>query len=187
MQSQKKLLKNIKIQLQTLRKPLVRSINRWLRLIQVFGQRLLRKKLSKLTYFQGAFLSHWFFLYESRHPSIEDIALIILFPYSFRALIALLFHHIEMGQRSMRGNARNITIGDRDLGLKATGLYFVLLSIPGSSAFNIFHPMLYNKALDSFKLAVSLQKVSLKNRIMSFKSFDRCRMILQFPFILFSL
>ena len=73
----------------------------------------------------------------------------------------------------MRGSARNITIGDRDLGLKATGLYFVLLSIPGSSAFNIFHPMLYNKALDSFKLAVSLQKVSLKNRIMSFKSFDR--------------
>ena len=61
----------------------------------------------------------------------------------------------------MRGSVRNITIGDRDLGLKATGLYFVLLSIPGSSAFNIFHPMLYNKALDSFKLATSLQKVGL--------------------------
>ena len=77
-----------------------------------------------------------------------------------------------MGQRSMRGNARNITIGDRDLGLKATSVYFVLLSIPGSSAFNIFHPMLYNKALDSFKLAASLQKVSLENQIISFKSVD---------------
>ena len=91
----------------------------------------------------------------------KDMDLIIFVFYSFRALIALLFHHIEIGQRSMRGSARNITIGDRDLGLKATGLYFVLLSIPGSSAFNIFHPMLYNKALDSFKLATSLQKVSL--------------------------
>ena len=155
MQAQKKLLNKINIPLQTLRRLLVHSINLSLKLIQVFGQLLLRKKSSKFANFHGQFLIYWFLL------CVKIWIWSFSFLYSFRALIALLFHHIEIGQRSMRGNARNITIGDRDLGLKATGLYFVLLSIPGSSAFNIFHPMLYNKALDSFKLASSLQKVSL--------------------------
>ena len=49
---------------------------------------------------------------------------------------------------------------DRDLGLKATSLYFALLAIPGSSAFKVFHPVLYNKALDTFKLAMKLHLVS---------------------------
>ena len=167
MQAQKKLLNKINIRLQTLRRLLVHSINHWLKLIQVFGQLLLRKKSSKFANFHGPFLTYWFLL------CLQIWIRSFSFFYSFRALIALLFHHIEIGQRSMRGSARNITIGDRDLGLKATGLYFVLLSIPGSSAFNIFHPMLYNKALDSFKLATSLQKVSLKNQIILLKSVYR--------------
>ena len=77
----------------------------------------------------------------------------------FRSLIALLFHHIEMGQR-LGGSGSGYTGADRDLGLKATGLYFVLLAIPGSSAFNVFHPMLYSKALSVFKLANKLHQVS---------------------------
>ena len=83
-----------------------------------------------------------------------------LFSFRFRSLIALLFHHIEIGQRVSGGGSGYIGGADRDLGLKATGLYFILLAIPGSSAFNIFHPMLYSKALSSFKLANKLHEVS---------------------------
>ena len=79
--------------------------------------------------------------------------------FRFRSLIALLFHHIEIGQRVSGGGSGYIG-ADRDLGLKATGLYFILLAIPGSSAFNIFHPMLYSKALSIFKLANKLHEVS---------------------------
>ena len=35
----------------------------------------------------------------------------------------------------------------------------ILLGIPGSGAFKIFHPVLYNKALDTFKLALKLHLV----------------------------
>ena len=45
---------------------------------------------------------------------------------------------------------------DRHKGTKAAGLYFILLGLPGSGAFKIFHPVLYNKSLDTFKLVMSL-------------------------------
>ena len=77
--------------------------------------------------------------------------------FRFKSLVALLFHHIEIGQR--RGSCYEGA--DRDLGLKATSLYFILLAIPGSSAFNIFHPMLYSKALTTFKLATKLHEVRI--------------------------
>ena len=75
--------------------------------------------------------------------------------FRFRSLLALLFHHMEIGQRLDGGCG-----DDRELGLKATSLYLVLLAIPGSTAFKIFHPVLYNKALDTFKLALKLHLVS---------------------------
>ena len=77
--------------------------------------------------------------------------------FRFKSLVALLFHHIEIGQRRGGGYEG----ADRDLGLKATSLYFILLAIPGSSAFNIFHPMLYSKALTTFKLATKLHEVRI--------------------------
>ena len=79
--------------------------------------------------------------------------------FRFKSLIALLFHHIEIGQSI--GSGGGYAGADRDLGLKATSLYFILLSIPGSSAFKIFHPMLYSKALDTFKLAKKLHVVRI--------------------------
>ena len=54
----------------------------------------------------------------------------------------------------------DVPLVDREVGLKATSLYLVLLAIPGSSAFKIFHPVLFNKALDSFKLALKLHLLS---------------------------
>ena len=72
----------------------------------------------------------------------------------YKSLIALLFYFMDAGQNF------SATSRDRDLCLKSTGLYFVLLAIPGSGAFKIFHAVLYNKALDTYKLATKLHLVS---------------------------
>jgi hypothetical protein len=58
-----------------------------------------------------------------------------------------------------RGQQFNAGAESRNLCLKATSLYFILLAIPGSSAFNIFHPVLFAKALETFKLALKLHLV----------------------------
>ncbi len=70
---------------------------------------------------------------------------------SYKALISLIFHFMYRGQKIEASAA------ERELALKATSLYFVLLSVPGSGAYKIFHPVLYNKALETFKLASKLQ------------------------------
>ncbi len=72
---------------------------------------------------------------------------------AYKALIALMFYYMETGQKY---NASPI---EREKCLRATGLYFILLGIPGSGAFKIFHPVLYNKALDTFKLTLKLHLV----------------------------
>ena len=73
--------------------------------------------------------------------------------FSYKNLIALIFYFLERGQR-LEANT-----SDRSLCLPSTSLYFALLSVPGSGAFTVFHPVLYNKALDSFKMATKLQLV----------------------------
>ena len=46
---------------------------------------------------------------------------------------------------------------ERELCLQASGLYIVILGLPGSGAFKIFHPVLFSKALDSFTLVSKLK------------------------------
>lgn len=74
--------------------------------------------------------------------------------FRYKALIGLLFYFLDRGQKL------NASAEDREFCLKATSLYFILLGVPGSGAFKIFHPVLYNKALDTFKLALKLHLVS---------------------------
>jgi condensin-2 complex subunit D3 len=57
------------------------------------------------------------------------------------------------------GQKLNAATSMRGKCLKSASLYFILLGIPGSGAFKIFHPVLYNKALDTFKLAMKLHLV----------------------------
>ena len=71
----------------------------------------------------------------------------------YKALIALLFYYMDSGQKLEASSAM------RSYCLKSASLYFILLGIPGSGAFKIFHPVLYNKALDTFKLALKLHLV----------------------------
>ena len=69
----------------------------------------------------------------------------------YKKLIALLFYLLDRGQRL---EAKSF---EREQCCRAAGLYFVLLSLPGSGAFSIFHPVLFNRALDTFKLATKLR------------------------------
>ena len=69
----------------------------------------------------------------------------------YKVLIALLYHFMEKGQEMFQDEA------ERSRSLKAAGLYLVILGLPGSGAFKIFHPVLFSKALDSFTLVTKLK------------------------------
>lgn len=69
------------------------------------------------------------------------------------ALLGVLGYIIRTGQRSGVGE------DSRQLCLRATSLYFTLLSIPGSSAYCIFHANLFQLAVETFKLTEHLMMV----------------------------
>ena len=69
----------------------------------------------------------------------------------YKVLIALLYHHMEKGLEQYR-EAR-----ERELCLLASSLYLVILGLPGSGAFKIFHPVLFSKALDVFGFVSKLK------------------------------
>nr|XP_045590344.1 condensin-2 complex subunit D3-like [Procambarus clarkii] len=68
-----------------------------------------------------------------------------------KGLMALLFYYSSRGQRYDAGEE------DRELGIQAASLYFLLLCIPGSNAFRVFHPVMYLKTLDIMRLTTKLR------------------------------
>ena len=52
----------------------------------------------------------------------------------------------------LSGQKSDASFEERQAGLLAASVYLDLLAIPGSNAFRVFHPVLYSRALDSFKL-----------------------------------
>ncbi|KAM6370654.1 condensin-2 complex subunit D3 [Pluvialis apricaria] len=60
---------------------------------------------------------------------------------SHNALVAVLHHFVEVGQRK-KANAQ-----ERIYALHAAGLYFLLLEIPGSIANQLFHQVMFDKCL----------------------------------------
>ncbi|ROT76735.1 putative condensin-2 complex subunit D3-like [Penaeus vannamei] len=70
---------------------------------------------------------------------------------NLKGLMSLLFFYIFRGQRY---DAKE---EDRELGIQAASLYFLLLSVPGSNAFRVFHPVMYLKALDILRLTTKLR------------------------------
>ncbi|KAL2727295.1 condensin-2 complex subunit D3-like isoform X1 [Vespula squamosa] len=72
------------------------------------------------------------------------------------ALLSVLYYIIKSGQRDEANKTSKQTC------LSATSLYFMLLAIPGSHAFNIFHPNLYKKAIESLKLCKLLIPIITK-------------------------
>ncbi|XP_067827123.1 condensin-2 complex subunit D3 [Heptranchias perlo] len=64
---------------------------------------------------------------------------------SHNTLVAVLHHFVHMVQNKKAG------VTQREYALHAAGLYFLLLEIPGSVANRIFHPVLFDKCLDTIK------------------------------------
>lgn len=61
-----------------------------------------------------------------------------------------------LGYLMYRGIDDSASDSERDNYLTATSFYFTLLAVPGSSAFRIFHPNLYERAIDTFNLSCHL-------------------------------
>ncbi|KAK2584527.1 hypothetical protein KPH14_006897 [Odynerus spinipes] len=72
------------------------------------------------------------------------------------ALLSVLYYIIKTGQRDEANET------DKKTCLSATSLYFILLAIPGSHAFNVFHPNLYKTAIGSLKLCRLLTPITKK-------------------------
>ncbi|XP_066945116.1 condensin-2 complex subunit D3-L-like [Macrobrachium rosenbergii] len=70
---------------------------------------------------------------------------------SVKGLKAFLFYFLHRGQRY---NAKE---DDRECSLKASSIYFLLLCVPGSNAFRVFHSVLYTKSIEVFKLSSKLK------------------------------
>ncbi|XP_068212187.1 condensin-2 complex subunit D3-L [Palaemon carinicauda] len=68
-----------------------------------------------------------------------------------KGLKTFLFYYIYKGQRY---DAKE---DDRECAVKASSVYFLLLCIPGSNAFRLFHPVLYTKTIEVFKLSSKLK------------------------------
>ncbi|XP_020824416.1 condensin-2 complex subunit D3 isoform X1 [Phascolarctos cinereus] len=64
---------------------------------------------------------------------------------SHNALVALFYHFVEIVHK------KNATVQNREYGLHAAGLYFLLLEIPGSIANQVFHPVMFDKCLQILK------------------------------------
>ena len=70
---------------------------------------------------------------------------------NYKALISLLCHYMEKGMQMFREER------ERQLGLRAASLYLVILGLPGSGAFKIFHSVLFSRALDTLTLVTKLK------------------------------
>nr|XP_034191850.1 condensin-2 complex subunit D3-like [Osmia lignaria] len=70
---------------------------------------------------------------------------LIIMDVKVRALLAVLGYIIKSGQ------GKETDEDSRQSSLYATNLYFILLAIPGSSAFNVFHPNLYQQTIETIK------------------------------------
>ncbi|XP_071453759.1 condensin-2 complex subunit D3-like [Hetaerina americana] len=71
-----------------------------------------------------------------------------------KRLLPLIYYFLRQGGKE------NADIDNRTTAIKASGLYFVLLSIPGSSAYKVFRRLLFEAALEPFKMSSLLRDES---------------------------
>ncbi|XP_066895457.1 condensin-2 complex subunit D3 isoform X2 [Kogia breviceps] len=64
---------------------------------------------------------------------------------SHNALMALFHHFVQTVLK------KNVSAQQREFGLHAAGLYFLLLEVPGSIANQVFHPVMFDKCIQILK------------------------------------
>ncbi|XP_078195997.1 condensin-2 complex subunit D3 isoform X2 [Callithrix jacchus] len=92
-------------------------------------------------------------LYESllpfateEHGSVESIwTFFIENNISHSTLVALFYHFVQTVHK------KNVSLRYREYGLHAAGLYFLLLEVPGSVANQVFHPVMFDKCIQTLR------------------------------------
>ncbi|XP_008067731.1 condensin-2 complex subunit D3 [Carlito syrichta] len=80
------------------------------------------------------------------HGSLESIwTFFIENNISHSTLVALFYHFVQTVLK------KNVSVQYREYGLHAAGLYFLLLEVPGSIANQIFHPVMFDKCVQTLK------------------------------------
>uniref|UniRef100_A0A2I2ZHF2 Condensin-2 complex subunit D3 n=1 Tax=Gorilla gorilla gorilla TaxID=9595 RepID=A0A2I2ZHF2_GORGO len=64
---------------------------------------------------------------------------------SHSTLVALFYHFVQIVHK------KNVSVQYREYGLHAAGLYFLLLEVPGSVANQVFHPVMFDKCIQTLK------------------------------------
>ncbi|XP_054853805.1 condensin-2 complex subunit D3 [Eublepharis macularius] len=64
---------------------------------------------------------------------------------SHNAIVAVLYHFVQEGQK------KKADVAQRLYALHSAGLYFLLVEIPGSVANQLFHPVMFEKCLQTFQ------------------------------------
>ncbi|XP_020289159.1 condensin-2 complex subunit D3-like [Pseudomyrmex gracilis] len=82
---------------------------------------------------------------------------LMLLNINMRGLLAILGYIMKTGQ-----SANNDQVS-RQACLEATSLYLLFLTIPGSNAFRIYHPNLYQRAIETLKMSENLFPATERN------------------------
>lgn len=121
-------------------------------------------------------LKAWLTANEREHedPEFSWQALMIL-NINVRSLLAMLGYIIKAGQHAETDH------DSREACLEATSLYLMLLTVPGSTAFRVYHSNLYQRAIETLKISESLfpsvesgKEVDMINFSINDEPSDRC-------------
>ncbi|KAG5323912.1 CNDD3 protein, partial [Acromyrmex heyeri] len=93
-------------------------------------------------------LKAWLVANEHETPEFSWQALMML-NINMRGLLAMLGYIMKTGQQETDKDSRQAC-------LEATSLYLMFLTIPGSNAFRVYHPNLYQRAIETLKMSESL-------------------------------
>lgn len=93
-------------------------------------------------------LKAWLVANEHETPEFSWQALMML-NINMRSLLAMLGYIMKTGQQETDKDSRQAC-------LEATSLYLMFLTIPGSNAFRVYHPNLYQRAVETLKMSESL-------------------------------
>ncbi|XP_076626582.1 condensin-2 complex subunit D3-L [Colletes latitarsis] len=95
---------------------------------------------------------------DSEHYSDISWSKLISMDIKVHALLPILGYIIKSGQ------AKEAERDSRQSCLYATNLYIILLAVPGSNAFNVFHPNLYQRAIETLRVNCELLQPPNKKR-----------------------
>ncbi|XP_066593956.1 condensin-2 complex subunit D3 isoform X2 [Prorops nasuta] len=112
-------------------------------------------------------IKNWLYNTENNEGDTSDVSwqTLIVLNVNVRSFLAVLGYIIKSGKSYQADE------DSRQACLRATSLYLMLLAIPGSNAFNVFHPNLYKQTIETLKMSEYLiPQVKKVNRSMDLEN-----------------